>query len=343
MTVLLTGGCGYIGSHAAIALMEAGHEPILADDFRNSSHSVPMRIGHITGKVPAFYDCDVCDRAALDNIFAENEIDCVIHFAGDRDLAYAAEAPMRCYRENVGSALSVLEAMARHSCPNFVYISSAAVYGPGAQVPFDELEPITDAASPYGRSVISVERLVEDAVRSCGLSALILRCFNPAGAHPSGLLGELTRRAPGNLMAQIARVASGELDYLRLFGDDFPTADGTGVRDFVHVMDVARACVNAVEYAQAHEGCMVVNVGSGRGTSVLELLSTFERVAGVSVPYAVAPKREGDAAECFAETVRSVGVLEWQPKLTLEDMCRDAWHWQRKVSEMMRYAELDVV
>ncbi len=343
MTVLLTGGCGYIGSHAAVALIEAGHEPILADDFRNSSRSIPMRIGHITGKHPALYRVDVCDGTALDKIFSENKIDCVIHFAGDRAMSSSPEAPMSCYKNNICSAVSVLEAMVKHSCGSLVYISSAAVYGPGAQVPFTELEPITDAASPYGRAVISVERLVEDAARSYGLSAVILRCFNPAGAHPSGIIGEMPRRAPENIMPLLTRAACGELAGFPVFGDDYPTADGSAVRDYVHVMDVARACVSAAEYAQTHEGCMAVNLGSGKGTSVFEMLRTFERATGVKIPYFVAARRAGDAAECFSESVRSIGVLDWQAELTLEDMCRDAWHWQRNISEMRRYEELDVV
>ncbi len=344
MTILLTGGCGYIGSHAAVEMMAAGCDVILADDFKNSSRSIPMRIWRITGKLPASYEINVCDMESLDKVFGENNIDCVIHFVGTRSISDSFRSPMRCCRNNLDSVLSVLEAMDKHSCKSFVYCSSAAVYGPSAAVPYSELEPITDAASPYGRAVITAERLIEDAARSRGISAVILRCFNVAGAHPSGIIGELPRQAPTNLLPQLTRVASGELQVFHIWGDDYPTPDGTGVRDYVHVMDIARACMSAAEYAQTHEGCLAVNLGTGKGTSVLEMLSIFERTTGVEIPCVVAPKREGEAAECISESVRSIGVLDWQPEFTVEDICRDAWNWQRHLTEMnQEWAEREVI
>lgn len=329
MSVLLTGGCGYIGSHTAVVMMEAGYDVILADDFRNCSRSVPERIRRITGKRPRTVDVDVCSRERMRELFAGEKIDGVIHFAGLKAVGESTVIPTAYYRDNLDSTLTLLELMVEYGCRTIVFSSSATVYG-GGDVPFTESSPVTDSTNPYGRSKIMNERIIQDAARAYGLSAVLLRYFNPVGAHPSGLIGEEPSGVPGNLMPFVSQVAAGLREKLMVFGDDYPTPDGTGVRDYIHIMDLAEGHIKALEYAEDHSGCIAVNLGTGRGASVLELVRTYEKVSGVKIPYEITARRPGDIAECWSDPSLAEELLGWKAKRTLEDMCADAWNWQKR-------------
>ena len=333
-SILLTGAAGFIGSHTAVELLEAGETVVLADDLSNSSAGVVDRLEAITGRRPCFYRADVADREAVERIFSENEISAVLHFAGFKSVGESVARPLPYYRNNLDTTLTLLEAMARHGVKRFIFSSSATVYGQSGDAPFTEDTPIRGCASPYGWTKLMIERILRDtAAADPEMSVLLLRYFNPVGAHESGLIGETPKGTPTNLMPYIAQVAAGLRDRLLIYGDDYPTPDGTGVRDYIHVTDLARGHVAALRYAMAHTGTEAVNLGTGRGHSVLEVVRTFEAVNRVSVPYEVAPRRPGDVAACWAVTDKARRLLGWQAEKSLADMCRDAWRWQLRCGE----------
>ncbi len=335
-TVLLTGGTGFIGSHAAVELLNAGEDVILADDLSNSEAGVVDRIAKITGKSPRFYQTDMADRAAAERIFAENPIDAVIHFAGFKAVGESVRKPLMYYRNNLDTTLTLLETMREHGVKRIIFSSSATVYGMSEAVPFTEKAPVGGCTNPYGWTKYMIEQILRDvAAADPEMSVVLLRYFNPIGAHESGLIGEKPNGIPNNLMPYIMQVAAGILPQLSVFGDDYPTPDGTGVRDYIHVVDLAKGHAAALHYAMEHTGAEAVNLGTGKGYSVLELVQAFEKVNGVRVPYVIAPRRPGDLATCYAETEKAKTLLGWQAERNIEDMCRDGWRWQVYCTENM--------
>ena len=330
MSILLTGGAGYIGSHIAVELLEAGFDTVLFDSLANSSRSVVERIERITGRAPEFVCGDINDAAAVRSVFERHDIDCVIHLAGLKSVPESAAKPMEYYRCNVGGMLTLLEAMAAAGVRRIVFSSSATVYGTSGEIPYTEETP-TGCTNPYGRTKLMCEEILRDCAAADGeFSAVLLRYFNPIGAHPSGLIGEDPRGVPNNLMPYITRVAVGALEKLTVFGGDYPTRDGTGVRDYLHVVDLARGHVRAVDYAMGHAGARAINLGTGKGVSVLEMVRAFERASGVKIPYVIGPRRAGDIAEYYADCSLAGRELGWKAELTLDDMCRDSWNWQKR-------------
>lgn len=329
-TILLTGGTGFIGSHTAVELLNAGETVIVIDNLSNSDVNVVERIEKITGIRLKFYQADMTDKAEADYIFEENPIDAVIHFAGFKAVGESVREPVRYYRNNLDSTLTLLEAMREHSVTRLIFSSSATVYGQGNAVPFTEDTPTGGCTNPYGWTKYMIEQILRDAVAADPtLSVVLLRYFNPIGAHESGMLGEKPNGIPNNLMPYITQVAARKLDCLSVFGDDYPTPDGTGVRDYIHVVDLAKGHLAALHYAVHHTGVEAVNLGTGKGYSVLELVHTFEQVNHTSVPYRIAPRRPGDLAECYASTEKAKALLHWEAQYGLEEMCRDAWCWQQ--------------
>ena len=329
MAVLLTGGAGYIGSHTAAELLAAGYQVVLADNFTNSSPKVPQRIEQLTGKPAPLYTLDVRDADALEQVFRENQVDAVIHFAGLKAVAESVERPLLYYRNNLDATLTLLEVMAKYNCHRLIFSSSATVYGDPARVPVHEDMPVGGCSNPYGRTKLMIEEILLDAAAADPrLSVVLLRYFNPVGAHPSALLGEAPNGTPNNLMPFITQVALGQRPHLNVFGNDYPTKDGTGVRDYIHVVDLAQGHLAALDYCAGRQGAEVFNLGTGLGYSVLEMVETFSRVNQVKVPYVIAPRRPGDIAVNYADPAKARQVLGWQAKYTLEDMCRDAWRWQ---------------
>lgn len=327
MTILVTGGAGFIGSHTAVELLLAGYDVIIVDNFSNSSQKAVDGIEKICAKRPVLYVEDVCDREAMERIFTENKIDAVIHFAGLKAVGESVMIPLKYYENNLMSSVVLLQTMAKFGCKHIVFSSSATVYGMNNSAPFDEQMP-TSATNPYGWTKYMIEQIIRDsAVSDSALSAVLLRYFNPIGAHKSGLIGENPKGIPNNLMPYIAKVASGELAELSVFGDDYDTPDGTGVRDYIHVVDLAKGHLKALEYAVKNTGCVAVNLGTGKGTSVLELVNAFERVNGVKVKYKIASRRSGDIATCFAGTQKAKELLSWEATLGVEEMCRDTWNF----------------
>ncbi len=327
MTILVTGGAGFIGSHTAVELLLAGYDVIIVDNFSNSSQKAVDGIEKICAKRPVLYVENVCDREAMERIFTENKIDAVIHFAGLKAVGESVMIPLKYYENNLMSSVVLLQTMAKFGCKHIVFSSSATVYGMNNSAPFDEQMP-TSATNPYGWTKYMIEQIIRDsAVSDSALSAVLLRYFNPIGAHKSGLIGENPKGIPNNLMPYIAKVASGELAELSVFGDDYDTPDGTGVRDYIHVVDLAKGHLKALEYAVKNTGCVAVNLGTGKGTSVLELVNAFERVNGVKVKYKIAPRRSGDIATCFAGTQKAKELLSWEATLGVEEMCRDTWNF----------------
>ena len=330
MSVLLTGGAGFIGSHTAVEMIHAGYDVIIADDLSNASPKVLDRIETITGVKPKFYQIDVADAAALEPLFQENHIEGVIHFAGFKCVPESTKVPLKYYRNNLDTALTTLELMEQYDCNAFVFSSSATVYGEKNVAPFTEEMPTGVATNPYGTTKLMIEQIATDACKANPkLSAVLLRYFNPIGAHPSGLIGEAPNGIPNNLMPYITQVAIGRREKLSVYGSDYDTPDGTGVRDYIHVVDLAKGHVAAVEYASANHGCEVFNLGTGTGYSVLDIVNTFMEVNGVNVPYEIVARRPGDIATCYADPAKSREVLHWTAEKTLADMCRDSWNWQK--------------
>jgi len=326
--VLLTGGAGYIGSHTAVELLDAGYDIVIADNFINSSPSVIERIEKITGKDVQLYAIDVADKTALQQVFSEQKIDAVIHFAGFKTVGESVTKPLMYYRNNLDTTLSLLEVMQEYGVKRFVFSSSATVYGIPETVPITE-NADTYCLNPYGWTKWMIEQMLQDmCVADKDFSVVLLRYFNPIGAHISGMIGEKPNGIPNNLLPYVAMVADGRLEQLNVFGDDYDTPDGTGVRDYIHVVDLAKGHLKAMEYAQENTGAETFNLGTGNGYSVLEIVKTFAQVNGVSVPYRIVDRRPGDAAVCYADTEKAEKVLGWKAEKDLEDMCRDIWRWQ---------------
>lgn len=329
MTVLLTGGAGYIGSHTAVELLNAGHDVVIADNYANSNPIVARRITQITGKPVKCYEADVADPAALERLFQENAIDSVIHFAGLKAVGESVRLPLDYYRNNLDSTLALLATMEAHGVRQLIFSSSATVYGKHAALPYREDAETGPCTNPYGWTKLFIEQILRDyAAAHPDFSAVLLRYFNPVGAHESGLMGEDPRDIPNNLMPYIARVAVGTLPYLNVFGNDYPTPDGTGVRDYIHVTDLATGHMAALGYAASHTGVEVFNLGTGTGYSVLDMVHAFSRACGKDIPYRIAPRRSGDIAACYADVTKAKEVLDWSARLDIDDMCRSAWNWQ---------------
>ena len=331
--ILLTGGTGFIGSHTAVELLDKGYEVVIADNLFNSSADVIDRIEHISGKRPLFYQLDVTDGAALRQLFKEQTIDAVIHFAGYKAVGESVAKPLMYYRNNLDSTLTLLEVMAEYGCSRIIFSSSATVYG-ASQPPFREDMPSGGCSNPYGWTKYMIEVILQDAARAKEqLSVVLLRYFNPVGAHASGLIGEKPSGIPNNLMPYITQVAAGKRDHLNVFGNDYETPDGTGVRDYIHVVDLAKGHVAALAYALEHTGTEIFNLGTGKGSSVLEMIQAFEEANHLTIPYEIAPRRPGDLAFSYAETDKAERLLGWKAEKNLEDMCRDAWRFERNLLE----------
>ncbi len=328
MRVLVTGGAGYIGSHTTLALLEAGHDVMVVDDLSNSSRESLHRVAELAGRAPEFVCANVRDEAALDGAFLAFKPDAVIHFAGWKAVGESTEIPLTYYRENLESTIALLETMGKHGCDTIVFSSSATVYGDLSEPPFTEDSP-TGATNPYGRTKHMIEQILEDvSAAHPRLSVGVLRYFNPIGAHASGRIGEDPRGIPNNLLPYVAQVAAGRRDHLTIFGDDYETVDGTGVRDYIHVVDLAAGHLAALDYLADHDGYHVWNLGTGTPISVLEIVRAFEKAAGQTIPYEVAARRPGDVAASYADVSKAADELGWTAKKTLDDACEDSFRWQ---------------
>jgi len=328
MKVLVTGGAGYIGSHTVIELLAAGMEPVIVDNFSNSHPDVLRRLEQIGGQAVRSYDVDVCSTEALGGVFEAERPEVVIHFAGLKAVGESVEQPLAYYRNNVLAVITVAELMAEYGVRNLVFSSSATVYGNPEQVPIPESAAL-GATNPYGWTKLMGEQILRDvAAADPERRITLLRYFNPVGAHDSGLIGEDPLGPPNNLMPMIAQVAAGQRDHLNVYGNDYPTEDGTGVRDYIHVVDLAKAHVRALEHQSGTSGIDTYNLGAGKGYSVLELVRAFEKASGKTIDYRVVDRRAGDVAVCFADTALAKRELGWEAGKTLDDMCADAWRWQ---------------
>lgn len=328
MQILLTGGAGYIGSHTCIELINSGYDVVIADNLSNSNVEVLNRIKTITGKDVKFYKADILDREALRKVFSENNIEAVIHFAGLKAVGESVAEPLKYYKNNISGTVVLCEVMNEFGCKRMVFSSSATVYGVAEKMPLTEDMPL-GAINPYGRTKLFIEDILRDiCVADKDWSVALLRYFNPIGAHESGLIGEDPKGIPNNLMPYITQVAVGRLEKLNVFGNDYDTTDGTGVRDYIHVVDLAKGHVKAVDYIKNTKGCDAINLGTGNGTSVLELVSAFEKASGVKVPYVIAPRRAGDPAKVYADASKAADLLGWKAEFGIERMCEDNWRWQ---------------
>jgi len=328
MKLLVTGGAGYIGSHTCIALLEAGHQVVVLDDLSNANASVIGRIEQIGGAPVTFVEADLRDRAVLRRVFAEHAIDAVMHFAGLKAVGESVEQPLRYYDVNVFSSIVLCEEMASAGVKRLIFSSSATVYGDPDTVPIDEGFPLR-ATNPYGRSKLMIEDILRDLVRADpSWEVALLRYFNPVGAHESGLIGEDPGGIPNNLLPFIAQVAEGRRERLSVFGNDYPTTDGTGMRDYIHVVDLALGHVKALERLAQDGGLLTCNLGTGAATSVLEMVAAFERASGRPIPYTIMPRRAGDIATCYAATAFAEQRLGWKAERGIDQMCADAWRWQ---------------
>ncbi|HEL1709587.1 TPA: UDP-glucose 4-epimerase GalE [Streptococcus suis] len=330
MSILVTGGAGYIGSHTVVELLKLGKEVVIVDNLSNSSILVLDRIETITGKRPTFYELDVADKEALRQVFENENIEAAIHFAGYKAVGESVAKPIMYYENNIMSTLALVEVMAEFGVKKIVFSSSATVYGLNNPSPLVETMP-TSATNPYGYTKVMLEQILRDVeVADKEWSIALLRYFNPIGAHESGLIGEDPAGIPNNLMPFIAQVAVGKRPELSVFGNDYDTVDGTGVRDYIHVIDLALGHIKALEKISTTAGVHTYNLGSGQGTSVLELVQAFEKVNGVPVPYKIVDRRPGDVATCYANADKALEELDWKTEKTIEDMCRDTWNWQSK-------------
>ena len=331
MNVLVTGGAGYIGSHTCVELLERGYGVIVADNLVNSSAKSLERVQQITGKSLDFYEIDVRDRAALDRIFEKHDINCAIHFAGLKAVGESVSMPLEYYDNNLNSTITLCRAMKDHGVKNIVFSSSATVYSGDNEMPLKESSHTGMCTNPYGWTKYMSEQILRDtAFADEEWSIALLRYFNPIGAHSSGLIGEDPRGIPNNLMPFISQVAVGRRDHLNVFGNDYDTHDGTGVRDYIHVVDLARGHVCAIEYMQKHKGENVFNLGTGMGYSVLDMVKALERVTGIKIPYEIVARRPGDLATVYSSPDKSAELLGWKAQYNLDDMCRDTWAWQSK-------------
>lgn len=329
MAILIPGGCGYIGSHTAIELQNAGYDVVILDNYYNSKSEALNRIRELSKKDTPFYECDIRDADGLRRVFKENKIDAVIHFAGLKAVGESVKKPIEYYDNNVSGTVTLCQVMAEAGCKRIVFSSSATVYGMNNPSPLREEMPTGAVTNPYGRTKVIIEKILQDiCVSDKEWTAVLLRYFNPIGAHISGRIGEDPNGIPNNLMPYISQVAIGKLKQLSVYGNDYDTHDGTGVRDYIHVVDLALGHIKAVEYALGHTGPEIFNLGTGTGYSVLDIVNAFEEVSGVKIPYVIAPRRAGDIATCYSDPSKAEKVLGWKAKYTIQDMCRDSWRWQ---------------
>ena len=328
--ILVTGGMGYIGSHSVIQLIEAGYEPIIVDNLVNSKPEVLNRIEKISGVRPLFYEYDVRDEEKINSIFVEHEIFAVIHFAGLKAVGESVEKPDLYFDNNIGSTKVLLKVMSAHNCKNIVFSSSATVYGNPKRVPIFETDEIGGTTNPYGETKYRIELLLQDlAKKDKTWNIVILRYFNPIGAHKSGLIGEDPQGIPNNLMPYVTQVAVGKLKQLRVFGNDYNTKDGTGVRDYIHVEDLAHGHVLSIKKIEENPGLCIYNLGTGEGTSVLDLVNAFEKANNIKIPYEIVERRPGDIAECYANADKAYKEMGFKCRYTVLDACRDSWNWQK--------------
>ena len=331
MSILVTGGAGYIGSHTVVELMQAGYDPVIVDDLSNAHADVPSRIGKICGKVPTFYQIDCADKKELKKVFQEHYIDAVIHFAGFKAVGESVREPLKYYRNNLDSTLTLLEVMEETGCKKLVFSSSATVYGPNNPHPYKEDMPAIQSSSPYGWTKVMIERILTDyCTAHPDFCAILLRYFNPIGAHESGLLGDDPNGIPNNLMPYIGRVAAGQLEKLTVFGGDYDTPDGTCQRDYLHVVDLAVGHLKALEYAACHQGAEAINLGTGNGISVLELVNAFQKVNGIQLPYVIGPRRDGDLPAFWADATKAKELLGWEAEYGVEEMCKSSWEFAKR-------------
>ena len=334
MKILLPGGAGYIGSHTAVELLNAGKEIVIIDNFSNSKKEVLDKIRKITGKDFKFYEMDYLDKEKLDKVFEENEIDAVLNFAGYKAVGESIQKPIEYYKNNISGCLELLETMKKHGVKKFIFSSSATVYGDPETIPITEECKTGGTTNPYGTSKLFIEQILKDVYKSDNTwDICILRYFNPVGAHESGLIGEEPQGIPNNLMPYVARVAAGKLKELSVFGNDYDTKDGTGVRDYIHVVDLAKGHVAALEKLDKEKkGLFIYNLGTGKGYSVLDMVKGFEKATGKKVPYKIAPRRAGDIATCYADPKKAKEELGWEAEKDINDMCKDSWEYIQKNS-----------
>lgn len=328
MKILVTGGSGYIGSHTVLELLEAGYETVVLDNLCNSSEKSLKRVEKITGKKAVFYKADIRDQAAMDKIFAKEKPEAVIHFAGLKAVGESVQKPLMYYDNNIAGTVTLLNAMKEHGCKKIVFSSSATVYGKPASVPIRENFPLS-VTNPYGRTKLMIEEILGDVYTADNSwDIILLRYFNPIGAHESGLIGEDPEGIPNNLLPYVAKVAVGRLEKVNVFGDDYDTPDGTGVRDYIHVVDLARGHVKAIEKIAQNPGLKIYNLGTGNGYSVLDIIHAFSKACGHDIPYVIGPRRAGDIDMCYADPQKAYEELNWKAEYDLNKMCEDTWRWQ---------------
>ena len=328
MRILVTGGAGYIGSHTSIVLLEQGHDVVIVDNLCNSKRVAVDRVEELSGKKVTFYQYDVCDEAKMREVFSKESIDAVIHFAGLKAVGESVAIPLRYYDNNLTSTLVLLKVMRKYGVKNFVFSSSATVYGDPHTVPITEDFPLS-TTNPYGSTKLMIEMILKDVYKADPtMNIALLRYFNPIGAHPSGRIGEDPAGIPNNLVPYIAQVAVGKLDHVNVFGNDYNTPDGTGVRDYIHVMDLASGHVAAIHKLESRPGLVIYNLGTGHGYSVLDVIHAYEKACGKKLPYVIGPRRPGDIAACYADPTKAREELGWEAKYGIEEMCRDSWNWQ---------------
>ena len=330
MAILVSGGAGYIGSHTCVELLAAGYDIVVADNYYNSCPEALARVKKIAGKDFRFVEADMTDKDAVEKIFAENEdIDCVIQFAAYKAVGESVSKPIEYYSNNLACTLNILDVMRRHNCHNIIFSSSATVYGDPASVPIREDFPVGGTTNPYGTTKVFIERILTDCCHADPeLNVALLRYFNPIGAHPSGLIGEDPNGIPNNLVPYIAKVAVGKLEKVHVFGNDYPTPDGTGVRDYIHVVDLARGHVAAIKKLEQKPGLFICNLGTGHGYSVLDVINAFSKACGKEIPYVIDPRRPGDIAECWCDPSKAKRELGWEAQYGIEEMCAHSWNWQ---------------
>ena len=330
MAILVSGGAGYIGSHTCVELLAAGYDIVVADNYYNSCPEALARVKKIAGKDFRFVEADMTDKDAVEKIFAENEdIDCVIQFAAYKAVGESVSKPIEYYSNNLACTLNILDVRRRHNCHNIIFSSSATVYGAPASVPIREDFPVGGTTNPYGTTKVFTERILTDCCHADPeLNVALLRYFNPIGAHPSGLIGEDPNGIPNNLVPYIAKVAVGKLEKVHVFGNDYPTPDGTGVRDYIHVVDLARGHVAAIKKLEQKPGLFICNLGTGHGYSVLDVINAFSKACGKEIPYVIDPRRPGDIAECWCDPSKAKRELGWEAQYGIEEMCAHSWNWQ---------------
>ena len=341
MAILVSGGAGYIGSHTCVELLAAGYDIVVADNYYNSCPEALARVKKIAGKDFRFVEADMTNKDAVEKIFAENEdIDCVIQFAAYKAVGESVSKPIEYYSNNLACTLNILDVMRRHNCHNIIFSSSATVYGDPASVPIREDFPVGGTTNPYGTTKVFTERILTDCCKADPeLNVALLRYFNPIGAHPSGLIGEDPNGIPNNLVPYIAKVAVGKLEKVHVFGNDYPTPDGTGVRDYIHVVDLARGHVAAIKKLEQKPGLFICNLGTGHGYSVLDVINAFSKACGKEIPYVIDPRRPGDIAECWCDPSKAKRELGWEAQYGIEEMCAHSWNWQSHNPDGYKTAE----